>query len=269
MLILDNTLRKIQIVLSSAITTNQLPFTASYVDITTTSFTPATNDGATNSTTAVDMVVAPAASTQRQLKFVNIYNADTVAATGTVQLNDNGTTRILIKIALNPGDTLQFIDSEGWSVISNNGQIKTGFSSRQFYMATPTNPTGTTSINPTYVMCGLAGSITPKGSGNVWVVIEGMMLNNTANASDGMSAQIQIGTGTAPINGAASTGTVYGVGTAFLPQAAAANKFVPFTLTAIATGLTIGTTYWIDLGQSAVVGGTGSVINIVITAIEL
>jgi hypothetical protein len=117
MLILDNVNRKIEIVLAGAITTNQLPFTASYVDITPTSFLPATNDGASNSTTAVDMVVAPAASTQRQLKFVNIYNADTVAATVTVRLNDNGTTRILVKTALNPGYTLQFVDSVGWAII--------------------------------------------------------------------------------------------------------------------------------------------------------
>jgi hypothetical protein len=126
MLILDNVNRKIEIVLAGAITTNQLPFTASYVDITPTSFTPATNDGATNSTTVVIMAAAPASSTQRQLKFVNIYNADTVAATVTVQLNDNGTIRILVKTALSPGQTLQFMDSAGWLVIPSGSSAIVG-----------------------------------------------------------------------------------------------------------------------------------------------
>ena len=117
MLILDTINRKIEIVLAGAITTNQLPFTASYVDITPTTFTGDTNDGTSNSTTPVTMVAAPASSTQRQLKFVNIYNADTVAANVTVRLNDNGTTYVLVKETLQPGYTLQFIDSAGWSVL--------------------------------------------------------------------------------------------------------------------------------------------------------
>jgi hypothetical protein len=124
MIILDATNKSIEIKLAAAITTNQLPWTSSYVDITTSAFTPAGTSGASNSTTAVTVAAAPAASTQRQLKLFNIFNNDTVAATVTVQLNDNSTIRILAKILLAVGDTLQYVDGIGWAVINSSGQIK-------------------------------------------------------------------------------------------------------------------------------------------------
>lgn len=267
MLFLDTNTRSLEIVLAGAITTNQLPFTASYVDITPTGFTPATNDGASNSTTAVTIVAAPASSTQRQLKFVNIYNADTVAASVTVRLNDNATTRILLKTALNPGDTLQFMDTEGWSVISNNGQIKLGLSSRQFYMAAPANPTGTTSA--TGVMMGLAGSITPQGSGNVLIVISGLFTTTGAVAGNGVIGTARYGTGAAPSNAGVLAGTVLGSTLSAVNERAAADS-IPFCFSGIATGLTPGTAYWIDLGIAQLgAAGTAKVTTVTVMAFEL
>jgi hypothetical protein len=115
MIVLDSTLRKLEIVLAGAITTNQLPFVASYQD--STLAPAATNQGASNSTTAVTLVAAPASGVQRRLKYLSIYNADTVSATVTVRLNDNATLRTIVNIALPSGSTLNFVHGAGWSVL--------------------------------------------------------------------------------------------------------------------------------------------------------
>lgn len=97
MIILDATTRSVEVLLGGAVTTNQLPIVASYVDNTTTSYTPGSSNTQSNNTTAVTAVAAPASSTQRQVKLLTVTNADTAAATVTVRYNDNGTTRTLFK----------------------------------------------------------------------------------------------------------------------------------------------------------------------------
>jgi len=128
MIVLDSTLKTLEIVLSGAVTTNQLPFVAVYVDVTTTAYTPIENDGASNNTTAVTMVAAPAASTQRQIKFLSVQNEDTVNATVILQYNDNGTTRRISKFTLNPDDTLLYTDGEGMRVLDSTGSLKQSLS---------------------------------------------------------------------------------------------------------------------------------------------
>ncbi len=123
MIILDATTKTLEIDLAGAITTSQLPVVVSYADVTTTAYTPASTDMATNSTTAVTIVAAPAASTQRQVKLLTVYNADTATATVTVQLNNNGTLRPLVVVTLAVGSTLIYTDGEGWRVLTSAGAI--------------------------------------------------------------------------------------------------------------------------------------------------
>lgn len=124
MILLDTVNRKLEILLSGTVTTNQLPFVSSYVDITTTGFTPATNTGATNNTTPVTIVDVPAASTQRQLKFLSVRNADTTAVNLTVRFNDNSTIRVIFVVTLAISDTLIYSDG-GWYVMDSSGDRKT------------------------------------------------------------------------------------------------------------------------------------------------
>lgn len=124
MLIFDATTKSLEFKLGGAPSTNQAVFTSMYVDHTSTTYTPGTQNGVSNSTTAVTIVSAPAASTQRSLKYCNIYNRDTAAITVTVQYNDNTTIREMLVVTLAVKDTLQFIDTEGWAVIDTNGQKK-------------------------------------------------------------------------------------------------------------------------------------------------
>lgn len=128
MLLLTATTSSIEVVLGGAITTSQLSWTASFADITTTTFTPGSANGATNSTTAVTMVAAPAASTQRQVKLLTIYNGDTVSETVTVQYNANGTLRPIVKAILPVGYSLLYTDGHGFVVTDVNGAIQTSSS---------------------------------------------------------------------------------------------------------------------------------------------
>ena len=124
MIILADTNDSLEIVLTDVVTANQLPFVASWVDVTTTTYVPGQTNGTSNSTTAVTVVAAPGASTQRQVKFFSIYNADTLSAEVTVRLNDNATTRIITKTTLAIGDTLMYNDGEGFKVIATLGGIR-------------------------------------------------------------------------------------------------------------------------------------------------
>lgn len=125
-------------------------------------------------------------------------------------------------------------------------------------------PTGTASL--TGVMMGLAGTITPVNSGTVAFTVCGDVAQNTA--SDGANIQLRTGTGAAPINGAALTGTTRG---SLIKQnnVSAVVEKVPFCLHWTVTGLALSTAVWIDVGLAAVTGGTASIADVDIVADEI
>jgi len=116
MLVLTQTTDLIEIVLGGAVTTNQLKVTASWRDITTTAYTPGRTVSTTNNTTDVTIIGSPAASTQRVVDLINVYNLDTVAQTVTVKFSDNGTEYILWRGILESSQTLTYTDADGWSL---------------------------------------------------------------------------------------------------------------------------------------------------------
>jgi hypothetical protein len=136
-----------------------------------------------------------------------------------------------------------------------NGAVLTG---------TPSNPTGTAATGAA-VMMGLAQLFTPGYSTRVKIEIVGMMANSTIN--DGATVQIRFGTGTAPTNAAALTGTAAGAAQSFSSLIAASKT--GFCLSAIVTGLTIATQYWIDASLVALVGGTATITNLTVVVHEV
>ena len=129
----------------------------------------------------------------------------------------------------------------------------------------PTNPTGTTST--TGVMMGLSSGvtrITPQVTGNIMMIVTGMIGNNTIG--DGSSPQIRFGTGNGPANAAALTGTTVGLLKNFVASTVAGRQ--GFMCQGYATGLTINTAIYIDLGLKAVTGGTATVFDIDVVAYE-
>lgn len=123
-------------------------------------------------------------------------------------------------------------------------------------------PTGT-AAGP--VMMGLAGTVTPAGSGNVLFIIVMDVLNTVSG--DGGTIQMRTGTGAAPVNGAGVTGTTRGAAHAI--ASSPASYSVSTTLISYVTGLAIATAVWFDVSLAMLVGGTVTIKNIDLVAIEL
>lgn len=122
----------------------------------------------------------------------------------------------------------------------------------------PSNPTGTTSTSYVMAGLGLAGGSSTKfgftpiagGSGKVAFIISSFGSNTTNNQN---TAQLPAyGTGTAPTNGAAATGTTTQASGSSTPALTNAGGFY-FSLgfMGVITGLTAGTAYWMDLQFNA------------------
>lgn len=156
-MILDTTTRSLELLLGGAVTTNQLQITSAWVDMTATAITPGNTPNNSNNTTAVVIVASPAASTQRKVSDINVYNADTVNATVTIRLNDNGTRYVKVSQVLQPGYTLQYSDCEGWSQISGAGALQAG-------VVGPTGPAGPTGPSGATGATGATGTTGPAGA---------------------------------------------------------------------------------------------------------
>ena len=129
--------------------------------------------------------------------------------------------------------------------------------------SSPGNPTGTTSA--TAVMMGLAGSIKLQGSGRILIMLSGDISNDTT--ADGATCRLRYGTGAAPANAAAATGTAVGNTVSF--TALTGVLTVPFAQQVVVSGLTVGTTYWVDAAVAAVTAGTASISNLSLSVVEL
>ncbi len=125
---------------------------------------------------------------------------------------------------------------------------------------TPANPTGTTSTTGLMMGLGSSAVLTPGVSSRAIVRVLGGIANTTSG--DGAAVQIRYGTGTAPANGDALTGT--GAGNVARFTAAAANQVGSFGCAALITGLVVGTAYWFDLGLAAGTGGAAKVQDLVV-----
>lgn len=124
MIILSTTNDKLQVVLDAAHTSAALKCSASFRDRTSTTFTPNRTVTDTNGTTDVDLVAAPAASTQRIVDFISVYNSDTGAKTVTIKYDISGTEYIIFKASIGVGEMLQYAEGMGWTVYANSGAIK-------------------------------------------------------------------------------------------------------------------------------------------------
>lgn len=123
-------------------------------------------------------------------------------------------------------------------------------------LSTPAAPTATTSA--TLVHMGLALSFTPTGT-RMKISITGRLRSSGAGAS--ITSQMAYGTGTAPVNGAAQTGTLLGASISAVEPTGVNTAYFPVTMIYVATGLTPGTTYWVDVCLSTS-GGTAIIANL-------
>jgi hypothetical protein len=125
MLILSSTSHTIEAKLTGAPTT-PLEYAVSYVDVTTTTYTPIGDAGTIPDATNTTIIAAPGdGSTQRQIKQITIYNADNATATVAIQKYNGTTRRIACKVTLLVGQTLQYNDGEGFKITDERGGEKT------------------------------------------------------------------------------------------------------------------------------------------------
>jgi hypothetical protein len=127
---LDTFQRKLQAVLGGAVTTNQPTAVVCYTDKENEfqkKFPVEATVSTLNDTTPVDICPAPDKVMVREIDSIHIRNNDTVAATVTVRVNDNGTNYELVEVELSAGDTLVYTHSEGWKTFSLYGEPKTVF----------------------------------------------------------------------------------------------------------------------------------------------
>lgn len=139
-MILDSVNRKIQALLTSAITTTNPTVTCDWVDLTTLTTTAGFTPSVLSGITLVDIVSAPAASTQRKINNITIYNADSVSCECSIKYNDNGSSYGIIKSTLLPGESLCYTDVNGWFII----QAQSPFSNLQTQINTKVNRSGDT-----------------------------------------------------------------------------------------------------------------------------
>ena len=181
----------------------------------------------------------------------------TNAASGLLQLNGSGlipspimsaSVSAAIPNAVNGASGLLQLNGSG-VVPQANLTTPAGTAST---VASSTAPASTT----VFAMQGLAGTITPATSGRVKITISGTIIAPTGiTVNNGIAYQISTGTGTAPINAATLTGTQVGpvqTYTSAVAPTAAADVHVPFSISYLVSGLTVGTPVWIDLAAKSV-----------------
>lgn len=115
MILLTTTTDKLDLITGTAA---DLDVHASWMDYSSGTVTPGRTNTAITTATTTDVVAAPASSTQRNVKKINVRNKDSADATDvTIRFNQNGTAFELHKARLAPGDVLQYIDGVGWFIV--------------------------------------------------------------------------------------------------------------------------------------------------------
>lgn len=122
MILLTNTTEILELLTT---TTSSTDYYISYVDITSSAFTPGQSNGNISTATTTTILSAPAASTQRQVKFLSLRNRSTTASqTVTLKHDTSGTERyITADITLAAGETLEYNDGTGFVVKNSRGQV--------------------------------------------------------------------------------------------------------------------------------------------------
>lgn len=119
---LDATTKSIDLTTSS---TSDIDYAVSWVDMTTSAFTPGDGHGTINTVGTTVIVAAPAASTQRGVKSISVFNRHaTTANTVTVKKDVSGTEYHLFKAVLMAGESLQWNDGSEWCVYDATGDKK-------------------------------------------------------------------------------------------------------------------------------------------------
>lgn len=156
MLLLTSTSDKIQAVTDS---TANVDFHASWGDNNNGAITPGRTNSASSSVQTLDIVAAPAASIQRNIKTLSIRNRHaSTACTVTIRHTDGTTTVDLFKVSLLAGEKVEYSTENGWVYYSATGIVKTA-NSNETCVALSADQSNST-VTPTEVT-GLTIALSP------------------------------------------------------------------------------------------------------------
>lgn len=247
-MIVTSSLDSIDLVLGANVTTNQLHINASYNRISSTSVTPVKNCTTSSNTTAVNIVPAPSSGNQHQLKYCNIFNADSAQSTVTVRTSYNGTTKNVISTTLQVNEYLQYTHKTGWKAFDVNGSTKI-FNTNSPIVSNPIIPEfslsqAATSLQlATTTYCYYIG----KATGAHKNIVISFYISAQAATVTWAEAAIYKGT---PSLGSTTTLTRCGFIDASAPWAR--NGVAPIANYIPVTGINAGDDLWLVLGNSAV-----------------
>lgn len=186
------------------------------------------------------------------MDYVNGYEGETNPFLGMFDENRNFYTpnAIIIADGTNGAGRVLTSDANGkttWKAVTN-------------YQSSVLNPAAVSGA-AAGKMLGLAGALTPSKSGNVLIIISGEYITDSLLST---TISMRFGTGAAPANGAAATGTQ---GVVKPLKASATATPIPFCITAI-VAMTPGDAYWIDVAAGNAVDGSVELDSVTISAIE-
>jgi len=127
-MIIDTSILRIEAVLDAPVTTSELPISVSFSEGTRiqTAEIVFLSRTVTDGTTDVVILSPPSNKEKRLVKNLTVCNIDTVNAILTLKYDDDVTPETcIIRVTLQPGDTLQFTEEEGFRIIDFTGGVKT------------------------------------------------------------------------------------------------------------------------------------------------
>jgi len=116
-MILDTTDKSLRAVMGADHTTTAPVFSVSYVaiDVGSDGFAPLEVNGEFTGDATIELVPVPGGgTTQNQIKFLNIFNADSVQQTFQVYILDGANVRVLFRGAIAAGKSLWWTPESGW-----------------------------------------------------------------------------------------------------------------------------------------------------------
>jgi hypothetical protein len=96
----------------------------SYVDHTTSGGLLGDQNTLITTATTTTVLAAPAASTQRQVKMINIMNTGATANIITVKKDISATEYDILTVSLAQNERLEYLDGKGWTAFANSGAVK-------------------------------------------------------------------------------------------------------------------------------------------------
>lgn len=123
MILLKATTETLQMITT---TVADIDYSISYVDITTTSFSPSTSEGKVVTATTTTVLAAPAASTQRQVKLISITNRHASTSNSIRIVKNISATQYYLTpaVTLLAGETMQYMDGQSWVSYTATGSQK-------------------------------------------------------------------------------------------------------------------------------------------------